>query len=164
MAPNAAEAAGSRIMLLFREYEIHRPAPPDVRPLAAAVLDKGFIVATGVNQGIGKDSKLGVVQRSLRHSALLVDRFSEARDSPVVPVEDGGRKGLRRRGENSPRNSHNVTEEVTLFRDFCLLGLPYGGPVAYRSLCRNCCFACFLYCASCAICCPSGRVLTHPIV
>jgi hypothetical protein len=110
-------------MSLFTQYQIHGPAPPDVRPLAAAVLDEGFIVATGVTQGIGEDTKSDVVQRSLRHLALFVDRFSEARDRAVVPVEDGGRKWLRRRGERGHRNSHNVTEEVTLFLDFCPLGL-----------------------------------------
>jgi len=34
--------------LPFSQEQVHRPAPPNMRPLAAAVLDKGFIVATGL--------------------------------------------------------------------------------------------------------------------
>src|ERR1700722_19628167 len=102
----------------FSQEQVHGPAPSNVRPFATAVLDKDFIVATAGNQGIGKDSKLSVVQSSLRQAARLVDRFREARDDAVVPVEDGGWKCLRGRRESGHRDSHNVTEEATLFPEF----------------------------------------------
>jgi hypothetical protein len=88
------------------------------------VLNQVFIVVTGIEESVAKDGKPGGVQRPFGHLSLIVDGLSKTGDEAVVPVEDGGREWLRRRPESGHRNSHNVTEEVTLFRVFCLLCLP----------------------------------------
>jgi hypothetical protein len=49
-----------------------------------------LIVASGVEQGVGKDAESGGVQRASGHLPLLVDAFCEAADGAIVPDEDGG--------------------------------------------------------------------------
>jgi hypothetical protein len=60
------------------------------------VLDKVFVVATGVEQGIGKNGQTAAIKRAVRHSTLLVDAFGDSPNRSVVPGKDGGGKGRRR--------------------------------------------------------------------
>src|SRR5258708_1732425 len=94
--------------LPFPEDEINCPAAPDVRTVAAAMLDQLLIVVPGIKQSVGEDGKAGVVQRPLRHPALLVDPFGEAAYCAIAPGEDCGRQRMRRAkgvAENTPQQS-----------------------------------------------------------
>ena len=52
--------------LLFPKDEVHRPAASGMRPFATAVLDQVFVLATGVEQGVGEDGKAAAVQSAGR--------------------------------------------------------------------------------------------------
>src|SRR5436305_1794513 len=69
--------------LLFSKDEINGPAAPDMRPLAATVPEQLFVVATGVEEGVGED-------RHTVEGSLGVDVFGHAAHRAAIPVEDGG--------------------------------------------------------------------------
>jgi len=97
--PSPASTAGSSAGISHTPYtqdQIDCPAAPDVRPRLTAVLDEGFIIAAGIEKGVGQDGEAAGVQRPFRHLAVVVDDLSDAGDGAVAPGEDGGRE--RRRG------------------------------------------------------------------
>jgi hypothetical protein len=87
---------GQEIRLPFAEDEINRPAAPDVRPGAAAVLDQVVVIAPGIEQGIGEESEEGGVQSAFWQVSLVVGGLGEAKNRAIVPAEDSGRQGRRR--------------------------------------------------------------------
>lgn len=58
--------------LLFAQDQVHDPTPTDMLPRFAAVGENGGIVAAHFLQGIRKDGKAGVVERSGGKEAVLV--------------------------------------------------------------------------------------------
>lgn len=61
-----------------------------MRLVASAVLDDVLVVATSVEQGIGKYIHAGRVKGASRHLAFFVDGLGKVGNGAVVPTQDGG--------------------------------------------------------------------------
>src|SRR5690242_439503 len=87
------------------EDGVDGPAAADMRPLAAAVLHEVVVVATGVEQGVGKDGQAV-------EGALLVDALRDLRNGAVVPAEPSRLEaGIRAKGD-----LEDLTEQSGLVR------------------------------------------------
>jgi hypothetical protein len=63
------------------------------------VPDKGRVVTTGVEKGVGQDAEAVLVQMPRGYLSVLVDGLGQLRDGPFFPgqpggVEGGGAKGV----------------------------------------------------------------------
>lgn len=99
---------------LFSENQVHDPAPTNVRPQSAAMIEDRRIIAAGVHEGIGED-------RHAVEGTVLVDAARDpdgVRGSPAR-VEGNGSEGVR---EEVADQQH--LRELLLFYDrfvkFCV--------------------------------------------
>ena len=85
MAPTSAAASRSRLMLLFRQHEVHRPAAADVGSWPAKVVEDGLIGAAGVLQSVGQHREAGGVEVAAGEVTLLAGGKGEQDDGGGEP-------------------------------------------------------------------------------
>src|SRR4051794_21087093 len=73
-------SGSNRTGALPADDQIQRPAPPDVGPRPAEVLEDGVVGAAGFLEGVGQDGEAGWVEVAAGENALVVGRLGEGDD------------------------------------------------------------------------------------
>ena len=96
MSPTSAEADGSRLMLLFREYEVETPAPLNVRASTTQMLKELRSIAPGLFQRVSQDSKPSGIEIAARHESLDVGSLREQQNRGGTPsgINGSGAEGV----------------------------------------------------------------------